>query len=627
MNTSILQRLGLLFTLLCLTAVATHPGAAAAAATAHSTTAAPAAPSAASSSTASSTAPSSTAAPGKEDHAAATTPAVSNDDDFNDDADRDDHSDWRNRIEVHRRHNRQHHADGDVVSVGHSSHLESGQKADSVVSVFGSSTSEGEAGDVVSVIGNTRVTGPVGDTAVAVMGNVYVDAKVNGDVVAVLGNVELGPNAEIGGDVVAVMGTLTRDPAAVVHGSVQRVIDMDIGGARGFSGLNTWITHCLLWGRPLAFTAGIGWAWTLALGLLAFYACLALIFRHGMDQCVQTLESQPGHTALAALLGILLTPVLLVLLCVTVIGIAAVPFVVAALFCMSLFGKAVMLAWLGGRITGRKPGPAGHPAVAVLIGGAVVLVLYVVPIVGFLVYKLLGFFGFGAVLYTLVLRVRARRAGGGSPPAFAGAGAGSVGSPPPNNSAAMAGPGWTASAAPAAGAAAAAAAAAATANAATEASASGPPPFASPPAAPPPATAASPSPQITAAMPRAGFWVRMGALFLDVLLVGFATSLLHTFGDHHLLGDFHIVVLAIYGAVMWKLRGTTVGGIVFDLHVVRLDGRPLDWETAIVRALGCFLSLAVVFLGFIWIGFDDNRQAWHDKIAGTVVVRAKRSGL
>ena len=627
MNASILQRLGLLFTLLCLTAVATHPGAAAAAATAHSTTAAPAAPSAASSSTASSTAPSSTAAPGKEDHAAATTPAVSNDDDFNDDADRDDHSDWRNRIEVHRRHNRQHHADGDVVSVGHSSHLESGQKADSVVSVFGSSTSEGEAGDVVSVIGNTRVTGPVGDTAVAVMGNVYVDAKVNGDVVAVLGNVELGPNAEIGGDVVAVMGTLTRDPAAVVHGSVQRVIDMDIGGARGFSGLNTWITHCLLWGRPLAFTAGIGWAWTLALGLLAFYACLALIFRHGMDQCVQTLESQPGHTALAALLGILLTPVLLVLLCVTVIGIAAVPFVVAALFCMSLFGKAVMLAWLGGRITGRKPGPAGHPAVAVLIGGAVVLVLYVVPIVGFLVYKLLGFFGFGAVLYTLVLRVRARRAGGGSPPAFAGAGAGSVGSPPPNNSAAMAGPGWTASAAPAAGAAAAAAAAAATANAATEASASGPPPFASPPAAPPPATAASPSPQITAAMPRAGFWVRMGALFLDVLLVGFATSLLHTFGDHHLLGDFHIVVLAIYGAVMWKLRGTTVGGIVFDLHVVRLDGRPLDWETAIVRALGCFLSLAVVFLGFIWIAFDDNRQAWHDKIAGTVVVRAKRSGL
>jgi len=618
MNTSTLQRLGFLFTLLCLTAVAVHPGAAAAAAAARSATAAPG------------TAAPSTAAPANDDHASATTPADSSDDEFNDDTDRDDRSDWRNRIEAHRRRNRQHHAEGDIVSIGHSSHLESGQKADSVVSVFGSSTSDGEAGDVVSVIGNTHVTGPVGDTAVAVMGNVYVDAKVNGDVVAVLGNVELGPNAEIGGDVVAVMGTLTRDPAAVVHGSVQRVIDMDIGGARGFSGLNTWITHCLLLGRPLAFTAGIGWAWTLALGLLVFYACLALMFRHGIDQCVQTLESQPGHTALAALLGILLTPVLLILLCVTVIGIAAVPFVVAALFCMSLFGKAVMLAWIGGRITGRRAGAAGlparggHPAVAVLIGGAVVLVLYVVPILGFLVYKLLGFFGFGAVLYTLVLRVRARRAGGTPPSVIAGADPVSANNPPPNSSAAMAGPGWTASAAPAAGA---AAAAAATPNAAAEPFASGPPPSAAPPSAPPSAAGASMSPQITAALPRAGFWVRMGALFLDILLVGFATSLLHSFGDHHFLGDFHIVVLAIYGAVMWKLRGTTVGGIVFDLHVVRVDGRPLDWETAIVRALGCFLSLAVVFLGFIWIAFDDNHQAWHDKIAGTVVVRAKRGAL
>ncbi len=615
MNSSILQRLGFLFTLLCLTAVAAHPGAAAAAAATRSATAPPA------SSTAPSSTASSTVARPADAPASATAPAAPADDDFNDDSDRDNRLDWRNRIELHHGRNR-HHDDNDVVSIGHSSHLPSGQKADSVVSVFGSSTSDGEAVDVVSVIGNTRVTGPVSDNAVAVLGNADVDAKVDGDVVAVLGNVRLGPNAEVGGDVVAVMGEVEQDPAAVVHGSVQRIIDWDLGGTTGFTGLNTWITHCLLLGRPLAFSAGLGWAWTLALGLLVFYVCLALMFRGGIDQCVETLESQPGHTALAALLGILLTPVLLVLLCVTLIGIAAVPFVVGALFCMSLFGKAVMLAWLGGRISGRRLGPTGHPAVAVLIGGAVALVLYVVPILGFLVYKLLGFFGFGAVLYTLVLRVRARRAGGNPPAAaFAAANPGSVNSPPPNHAAAMAGPGWTAGAAPAAGAAAAAA------NAASEQFASAAPPFAPVPPAPPPAAAAGMSPLITAALPRAGFWVRMGALFLDILLVGFATSLLHPFGDGHMWGDFHIVVLAIYGAVMWKLRGTTVGGIVFDLHVVRVDGRPVDWETAIVRALGCFLSLCVVFLGFIWIAFDDNHQAWHDKIAGTVVVRAKRNGL
>jgi len=116
-------------------------------------------------------------------------------------------------------------------------------------------------------------------------------------------------------------------------------------------------------------------------------------------------------------------------------------------------------------------------------------------------------------------------------------------------------------------------------------------------------------------MPRAGFWIRMAALLIDILLVGFAMSVLH-----HVV-HLHLLVLAAYGAVMWKLRGSTVGGIVFDLKVVRLDGRAVDWETAIVRALGCFLSLAVAGLGFIWIAFDPANQAWHDKIAGTVVVR------
>jgi uncharacterized RDD family membrane protein YckC len=603
MNMYLLRRLGFLFALLCVTAVAGHPGAALSKTTTPKTPP-PAAASA--------------AVPAADDQSTAAAPAASADhDDFNDEPQSADRHDWRNRIEARHRRHRSDLEDNNIVSIGHSSHLQSGEKAESVVSIFGSSTSEGEAVDVVSVFGNTRVTGPVHDSAVAVLGNAYIDSKVDGDVVAVLGNVTLGPNAEVAGDVVAVLGTMERDPGAILHGSVQRILNFDAGGINGFGWLNTWINHCLLYGRPLALVHGLGWAWTLALSLLAFYALLALMFRSGVEQCVRTLETEPGHTALAALIGILLTPVLVVLLCVTVIGIAAVPFVVGALFCISLFGKAVMLAWLGGRVSGRRPGPAIHPAVAVLIGGAVVLVLYVVPVVGFLVYKLLGFFGFGAVVYTLVLHARARRAAASPPPAAASSAFAGASAAAPSNSPTMAGAGWTARPAPAAGVEAAAAAAATPGS--TAAAEAVPPAAGAAPSAPAGALPPGPlPPHITAAMPRAGFWIRMAALLLDVLLVGFVMSLLHPFGN------FHIMVLAIYGAVMWKLRGTTVGGIVCDLHVVRLDGRPLDWETAIVRALGCFLSLFVVFLGFIWIAFDANNQAWHDKIAGTVVVRAKR---
>jgi len=110
----------------------------------------------------------------------------------------------------------------------------------------------------------------------------------------------------------------------------------------------------------------------------------------------------------------------------------------------------------------------------------------------------------------------------------------------------------------------------------------------------------------------------MAALLLDILLVGIVLSGVHEGSRMHLL------ILATYGAVMWKLKGATIGGIICGLRVVRIDGRPIDWPTAVARALGCFLSLAAVGLGFFWIAIDSDRQAWHDKIAGTWVVRAPK---
>src|ERR1700736_6706273 len=299
------------------------------------------------------------------------------------------------------------HQNSNLVSIGHDSTLAAGEHAEAVVSIFGSSTSAGEVVTVVSVFGDTKVTGTALDAAVAVFGSTTIDGKVDGDAVAVLGNVELGPHAEIGGNVVSVLGIVRRDPAAIVHGGVQNIFAADFGG---LTGLRTWITHCLLFGRPLGLVSGIGWAWGLALGFLAFYVCLALLCRPAIDRCVNTFERQPGQTLLAAIVAMLLWPVLLVLLCVTLIGIAAVPFVMAAIVCAVLFGKAVMLAWIGGRITGPAALKGGHPALAVLVGGAIVLVLYVVPVLGFLVYNLLAILGFGAVVYTLILAGRARQA-------------------------------------------------------------------------------------------------------------------------------------------------------------------------------------------------------------------------
>jgi uncharacterized RDD family membrane protein YckC len=509
-----------------------------------------------------------------------------------------------------RRH-RHRGSDNSIVNIGSDSQLRLGEHADSVVAILGSSSVEGETGDAVSVLGNTRVTGSVHDSAVAVFGNVYVDGAVDRDVVSVMGNVELGPGAVVGHDAVAVGGTVHRDPAATVRGNVQSVG----GPIVGFDWLRPWIRHCLLYGRPLAFADGLGWAWGCALAFLGLYIGLALLFRGAVTRCVESFETRPGMAVVAALLTVLLIPVLLALLFVTVIGIAALPFVAFGLLCVGLFGKAVMLAWIGRRCLKKGSNPTlSHPALAVLIGGLIVLALYVVPVLGFLVYKVLGLLGLGAVAYTLIGNARAWR----EARATAGPSGGTSGGPASRGPAA---PG----AAPAAAARAAAAqggvfAAASTAEAAPGGGppADGVPPAAGAPAAAAASEAASTGPDITAALPRAGFWIRMLALLLDALLVGILMHFLH-----HMF-NLELVMLAVYGAIMWKLRGSTIGGIVFDLHVVRLDGRPIDWETAIVRALGCFLSLAVAGLGFFWIAFDRGRQAWHDKIAGTAVVRVAK---
>lgn len=472
------------------------------------------------------------------------------------------------------------------VSFGSNSTLAQGESAQAVVSIFGSSTSAGEVSDaVVSIVGSSRVTGgTVGDAVVSVMGNTYVNGHVKGEVVAVMGNVELGPDAIVEGEVVCVGGQVKRDAAAVVKGNVQNVA---IAGKHfDFTGLTTWVTECLLYGRPLAFDRNLLWAWSIALVLLGFYALIALIAPIGVLKCVETLEQRPGSSLLAALLTLLLTPVAYILLLITVvlaIGLVLIPVFSLGLFFAALFGKIVMLAWLGRRFTKLLgDGPLAHPVFGVLIGGVIILGLYTIPIVGFITYKLLGILGLGVVVYTLILQFKASRPSKPVVPAPVYAPAPAMVGVVPST------PGVTGEV----------------------------PPMANPMGAPV-------LPVISAAtLLRAGFWIRLAAVLVDVILVGMLCGFLGSVW--HGFGSAFPFWFALYHVIMWATKGTTIGGIICNLKVVRLDDRPIDWGVAIVRALGGFLSLCIAGLGFIWVAFDDEKQSWHDKIAGTTIVRVPR---
>jgi uncharacterized RDD family membrane protein YckC len=497
------------------------------------------------------------------------------------DSNDDDAANWDDghiRIGV-RRHRHYDHDTDDLVSIGHDSILAAGGQIDSVVAVFGSATNNGTAReDVVAVFGDTTVNGPVGDSAVAVLGNVTVNSEVAEDVVAVLGNVRLGPAARVHGHVVSVLGTVTEDPSAIVDQGIERILPQELTSSQS---LRTWVGQGLMLGRPLVLGTGLSWLWGISFAFLAIYTILAVLFRDATEHCIATLNDNPGKSLITAILAVVVTPLMLFLLMISVVGLLVIPIALVILFCAAVFGKMTALGWIGNRcFSVRADLTAPHPALAVIVGGLLVMLAYLVPILGLVVFILLGMFGYGAVLYALINRFR--RTTAGTPHVAAAA----------------------APSAPASGAAAAAQAAPHDAAAAAA-----------------PAAPAEHLPLST--YPRGGFWVRMGALLIDTVIVWAVIRLLLNWPQE---GSTRLCVLglAIYGALMWKIKGTTIGGIAFDLRVVRLDSRPLDWPTAWVRALGCILSICALGLGFLWIAVDAGKQAWHDKLAGTIVVRVAK---
>ena len=127
-------------------------------------------------------------------------------------------------------------------------------------------------------------------------------------------------------------------------------------------------------------------------------------------------------------------------------------------------------------------------------------------------------------------------------------------------------------------------------------------------------------------MVSAGFWIRMGAAVLDLALIIFVVAVLAICMPGASFRPPVAFILALaYFAGMWAWKGTTIGGVVLKLQVLRCDGGQVTFPVALVRGLAAAFSAVALFLGFFWIGWDPDKQSWHDKIAGTMVVRVPRS--
>ncbi|WP_166254822.1 RDD family protein [Marinobacter salicampi] len=132
----------------------------------------------------------------------------------------------------------------------------------------------------------------------------------------------------------------------------------------------------------------------------------------------------------------------------------------------------------------------------------------------------------------------------------------------------------------------------------------------------------------------AGFWIRTGASLIDSMLVLIITGPILTmiYGEYYWRADsfvvggwnllFTYVLPAIAVIAFWIYKSATPGKIATKLVIVdaRTGGKPSSGQF-IGRYLAYYVSIIPLCLGMLWIAFDRKKQGWHDKLAGTVVLR------
>jgi uncharacterized RDD family membrane protein YckC len=150
----------------------------------------------------------------------------------------------------------------------------------------------------------------------------------------------------------------------------------------------------------------------------------------------------------------------------------------------------------------------------------------------------------------------------------------------------------------------------------------GPPPREEPGRSEGTAAVTLPSPE--AASTAAGFWLRLAAWIIDMVVLAVAVLV---FGSGLLaVSDLAVVIWwatpFAYFTICNKL-GVTVGKAAFGLRIVSTRGRTISWLRAFSRSLFWLLGFASMGLGLAFIGWQKRKQGWHDMIAETEVLRLK----
>ena len=127
----------------------------------------------------------------------------------------------------------------------------------------------------------------------------------------------------------------------------------------------------------------------------------------------------------------------------------------------------------------------------------------------------------------------------------------------------------------------------------------------------------------------AGFWIRLGAHIIDFVLfiLLLIPLLIGVYGlDSIAAGKTGGVILdilltlalTIAVIVFWGYRSATPGKMIFHLKIVDAE---TGGELSTGQMIGRVLAYNLLVVGFLSVALDKRKQGWHDKLAGTLVIR------
>ncbi len=403
-----------------------------------------------------------------------------------------------------------------------------------------------EANEAVVLFGRGTMDGLVRRNFFALGSEVVINGAVNRDLTILFGKVKLGPDAEVRGQASFIGCEVERAAEAKFTRPPKELLT-----TTQFPKLH-WVTDYLAQGvlllRPLP--PGVAWVRVATAMLALVYLLLQVLFPAPVQSSVGALQERPVTSLFSGLLASILLAPVCVLLVATGIGTLLLPLVLVAFIGAVLLGKTAVLRFVGHQF-GRqvKLGWLEHGLLALVVGGAIVCLLYMVPVLGMFVWGSATLLGLGATVVAAVqhLGKENKRSADAIPPV-------------PTDASIDAGEG---------------------------------------------------------ALPRVGFWRRFTATLLDAVLIAATFGIVSK-------GLLFLPAWFLYHVTMWRWKGTTIGGIVFGLKITREDGRPMTLAVAFVRSLASLFSLIALGLGFFWAGWSREKRAWHDRIAGTVVVKPPR---